>query len=96
MKWSPNSSNYAAVHIPSIIMALEIIGKIRDIETIAIWTSIREIKRLQKRFGAGRWRKRKGFATVRLSDCTIHEAELHWYKAHGIGKKEIKIKHLLD
>ncbi len=77
-------------------MIFEIIGKIRDIETFAIGTSIREIKRLQKRFGAGRWRKRKGFATVRLFDGMIHEAELHWYEAHGIGKKEIKIKHLLD
>ena len=77
-------------------MIFQIIGKIRDIETFAIGTSIREVKRLQKRFGAGRWRKRKGFATVRLFDGTIHEAELHWYEAHGIGKKEIKIKHLLD
>ena len=77
-------------------MIFEMIGKIREIETFAIGTSIREVKRLQKRFGAGRWRKRKGFATVRLFDGTIHEAELHWYEAHGIGKKEIKIKHLLD
>ncbi|GJQ49226.1 hypothetical protein KsCSTR_39870 [Candidatus Kuenenia stuttgartiensis] len=77
-------------------MIFEIIGRIRDVETFAIGTSIREIKRLQKRFGAGRWRKRKGFATVRLSDGTIHEVELHWYEAHGIGKKEIKIKHFLD
>ena len=77
-------------------MMFEIIGKIHDIETFAIGTSIREITRLQKRFGAGRWRKRKGFTTVRLSDGTTHEAELHWYEAHGIGKKEIKIKHLLD
>ena len=74
----------------------EIIGKIHDIETFAIGTSIREIKRLKQRFGAGRWRKRKGSTTVRLSDGTTHEAELHWYEAHGIGKKEIKIKHLLD
>lgn len=74
----------------------EIIGKIHDIETFAIGTSIRDIKRLQKRFGAGRWRKRKGFTTVRLSDGTTREAELPWYEAHGIGKKEIKIKHLLD
>lgn len=77
-------------------MLFEIIGKIHDIETFAIGNSIREIKRLQKRFGAGRWRKRKGFTTVRLSDGTIHEAEVHWYESHGIGKKEFKIKHLLD
>ena len=77
-------------------MIFEMIGKIREIETFAIGTSIREIKRLQKRFGAGRWRKRKGFTTVRLSNGTTHEAELHWYEAHGIGKKELKIKHLLD
>ncbi len=77
-------------------MMFEITGKIHDTETFAVGASIREIERLKKRFGAGRWRKRKGFTTVRLSDGTTHEAELHWYEAHGIGKKEIKIKHLLD
>lgn len=39
----------------------------------------------------------KGFAHVRLKDGTIHLAELHWYEAHGIGRKEFKIKFpLLD
>ena len=30
-----------------------------------------------------------------LTDGTAGEAELHWYEAHGIGKKEIKIKYIL-
>ncbi len=34
----------------------------------------------------------KGEATVRLADGAIFDVELHWYEAHGIGKKEIKIK----
>ncbi len=55
----------------------------------------REIARLRRVYGRGRWRKRKGIARVRLSDGSIHVAELHWYEAAGIGRKEFKIKHLL-
>jgi hypothetical protein len=76
-------------------MKFEIIGEIVDIETIAVGSSIREIARLRKVYGAGRWRKLKGVATVCLSDGTICEAEIHWYEAHGMGRKEFKIKHIL-
>ena len=74
----------------------EIIGRIEEIETIAVDNRIREIARLRKAFGAGRWRKLKGIATVRLEDDTIHRVELHWYEAHGIGRKKLKIKEYLD
>lgn len=74
----------------------EIIGSIAEIETIAVGNRIREIARLRKAFGAGRWRKLKGIATVRLEDGTIHRVELHWYEAHGIGRKKLKIKEYLD
>ncbi len=47
-------------------------------------------------YGRGRWRKLKGFALVRLEDGTVYEAELHWYEAHGIGKKEMRVKELFD
>ncbi|HLG14806.1 MAG TPA: hypothetical protein VJH03_09945 [Blastocatellia bacterium] len=73
-------------------MDFEIIGEIADVETIATGRSIYDLARLRKRYGKGRWRKRKGVATVRLDDGTIHTAELHWYEAHGLGKKEFKIK----
>jgi len=76
-------------------MGFEIIGAITDIETFAVGRSIREIARLRKVYGAGRWRKLKGIAMDRLSDGTISEAEIHWYEAHGIGKKEFKIKRIL-
>jgi hypothetical protein len=76
-------------------MKFEIIGEIADIETIAVGSSIGEVARLRKVYGAGRWRKLKGMATVCLSDGTICEAEIHWYEAHGIGRKEFKIKHIL-
>jgi len=76
-------------------MKFEIVGEIADIETIAIGSSIREVARLRKVYGAGRWRKLKGIATVCLSDGTICEAEIHWYEAHGIGRREFKIKHIL-
>ena len=77
-------------------MYFEIIGEITCIETIAVGKSIREVARLRKVYGSGRWRKRKGVAMVRLVDGTVCRAELHWYEAHGIGKKEFKIKRILD
>jgi hypothetical protein len=70
----------------------EIIGEIHDAEAIASGRSVRDRRRLNREHGAARWRKMKGIATVRLSDGTICEAEIHWYEAHGIGKKEIKFK----
>jgi hypothetical protein len=74
----------------------EIVGKITDVETIAVGRSIREWPQLRARFGRGRWRKLKGIAQVRLSDGTIRLAEVHWYQAHGIGKVRMKIKRYLD
>jgi len=76
-------------------MGFEIIGDITDIETIAAGSSIREISRLRKFYGRGRWRKIKDVAIVRLPDNTLRKAEIHWYEAHGIGKKEVKIKRIL-
>jgi hypothetical protein len=73
-------------------MDFEIIGDINDIVTIAIGRGVRDVARLRKRYGKGRWRKLKGLATVRLRDGSIHTAEVHWYEAHGIGRKEFKIK----
>jgi len=74
----------------------EILGKIENQETFATGKGIRELSRLQKIYGNGSWRKRKGAADVRLSDGSIVRAELHWYEATGIGKKEFKIKCYLD
>jgi len=70
----------------------EILGELRGIEVIASGRRVRDRRRLNREYGRGNWRKIKGFATVRLSDGTICDAELHWYEAHGIGKKEIKFK----
>jgi hypothetical protein len=77
-------------------MHFDIIGKITEIETIAVGNSIREIERLRKTYGKGRWRKLKGIAKIRLSNGKIRIAELHWYEAHGLGKTEIKRKRYLD
>jgi hypothetical protein len=74
----------------------EVVGAIRGIETIADGHGIRDLPYLIERFGQGRWRKLKGFATVRLADGTIAEAELHWYEAHGIGRRWMKIKRYID
>ena len=78
-------------------MDFEIIGPVRSVETIATGRAIRNLRRLGRRYGTGRWRKQKGLATVRLRDGTVHKAEIHWYEAHGIGRREMKIKFpLLD
>jgi hypothetical protein len=74
----------------------EICGVLAGVETFAAGKSIRELPRLRKLCGNGRWRKRKGFASVKLPNGTIREAELHWYEASGIGKKEFKIKRFMD
>lgn len=78
-------------------MDFELVGAIRNVETIAAGPAVRQRARLLRRYGAGRWRKRKGVATVRLQDGTIHQAEIHWFEAHGVGRREMKIKFpLLD
>jgi hypothetical protein len=76
-------------------MQFEIVGEISQVETFAAGTGIREISRLRRVYGRGRWRKRKGIARVQLADGSLHLAEVHWYEAAGIGRKEFKIKHLL-
>ena len=73
-------------------MDFKILGQVRHVETIASGPGIRTLPRLRKLYGKGRWKKMKGIARLRLADGTIHRAELHWYEAHGIGKKEYKIK----
>ena len=77
-------------------MNFEIIGKITNVEIIAVGSSIRDLDRLRKMYGAGRWRKLKGTATISLANGRIRVAELHWYEAHGIGRKDIKRKRYLD
>jgi len=74
----------------------EIVGDISQVERIARGPSVRERNRLHKQFGKGQWRKLKGVADVRLVSGRIRTAELHWYEAHGIGKRKIKIKRFLD
>ena len=73
-------------------MMFEIIGEIANVETIAEGSSLRVRPLLIKRYGKGKWRKKKGTATVKLKDGSIRSAEVHWYEAHGIGRKEFKIK----
>ncbi len=73
-------------------MDFEIIGDISNIEIIASGTGIRNRSKLQKKYGKGKWRKLKGIAQVQLPNGTIKLAEIHWYEAHGIGKKEFKLK----
>ncbi len=77
-------------------MKFEILGEITSVETIASGRGIRIRARLNRLFGSGNWRKLKGVATVRLEDGTLAEVELHWFEAHGIGKRRIKIKRFLD
>ena len=77
------------------MMEFEILGEIRDIETIATGRGVYIRRYLDRTYGKGRWRKRKGKATVRLADGTVEEAEIHWFEAHGVGRKDFKIKRIL-
>ena len=77
-------------------MKFQITGGVRQVETFAISSGIREIARLRRIYGRGRWRKRKGVAEVKLDDGSIRRAELHWYEASGIGRREFKIKRFID
>ena len=77
-------------------MEFEIVGDIHDIERMAVHNSIRDVARLRKIYGRGRWRKLKGVARIRLQNGRIRLAELHWYEAHGVGRKEIRWKRYLD
>ena len=77
-------------------MHFEIIGEISGIEVIAIGYRIHILPLLRKRYGSGRWRKLKGRATVRLADGSIRIAEVHWFEAHGIGRRKMRIKYFLD
>lgn len=77
-------------------MDFQLLEPLRQVETIAQGTGIRELARLRRTYGSGRWRKRKGVARIRLEDGAVRLAEIHWYEAHGIGKHELKIKRYLD
>jgi len=77
-------------------MDFEILGDITVLETIASGRGIRDLRRLQRNYGKGRWRKMKGSARIRLRNGDVRLAEIHWYEAHGIGKKEFKRKRYLD
>ncbi len=77
-------------------MYFKIVSEIYDIEVIAANNSIREMAKLKAEYGEGRWRKLKGVAMIELIDGTIRQAEIHWYEAHGIGKRKLKIKAFLD
>ena len=76
-------------------MEIEVLGKLSQVETIASGQGIRELGRLQRVYGPARWRKRRGVARVRLPDGSVCLAEVHWYEAHGIGRKEFKVKMIL-
>jgi hypothetical protein len=73
----------------------EILGEIRAIETIAAGRGVRIRRYLERTYGKSRWRKMKGIATVQLADGTICEAEIHWFEAHGVGRKDFKIKRVI-
>jgi hypothetical protein len=77
-------------------MYLDIIGEIEQVETIAVGGRIRDIMRIRKQYGPGRWRKLKGVARVRLQSGRICKAEIHWYEAQGIGRRKMKIKRIVD
>lgn len=77
-------------------MNFEILSQITEIEVIARGSGIHDLPRLRRTYGPGNWRKLKGIARVRLASGSVRVAELHWYEAHGIGRKEMKRKRYVD
>ena len=77
-------------------MKFRVLGKIRQQQTFASGSGIREIERLRRTYGKGRWRKRKGIADIEFENGTTRTAEVHWYETAGIGRRELKIKRFLD
>lgn len=77
-------------------MDVELVGEIEVLETIAVGRAIRDLDRLEELYGKGRWRKMKGKGLVRLPSGRLRLVELHWYEAHGIGRRELKRKRYLD
>lgn len=74
----------------------DVVGSLEAVETIAVGAGIREHRRLVKAYGGTRWRKKKGVAWIRFQDGAMVRAELHWYEAHGVGRRELKLKRLLE
>ncbi len=74
----------------------ELVGTISDVTVIASGRGVKIKGILDRKYGKGRWRKLKGIGHVRDSSGTIWRAELHWFEAHGVGRREMKIKQLLD
>ena len=89
------TSSSDATNDQVLAVSLKIVSGPTNIETIAVGYRIRELKRLRRIYGSGRWRKKKGLAIVRLPDGSLSQVEVHWYEAHGIGRKEFKIKRLV-
>jgi len=79
-----------------LIPVRRIVGRVTVVENIAVGEGIRDLRRLQKLYGRGRWRKVKAHATVELADGRIRAAEIHYYEAHGVGRKDVKVKRFLD
>jgi hypothetical protein len=77
-------------------MHFEVVGEITEVEAIATGRGIHDLARLRRRYGASRWRKLKGVASVRVVGGRIRRAEVHWYEAHGLGRVRMKIKRFVD
>jgi len=77
-------------------MKFDVVGRITGIEVVASGSAIRVLRTLRKAYGRGQWRKLKGVATIRLPSGALRKVELHWYEAHGIGRRDLKIKHYME
>lgn len=96
MSWNIYVLCWPAVTLDVMGKDFELLGDITDIETIAVNLSIRERENLKACFGGRRWRKLKGVSLVRFPNGEVRSAELHWYEAHGVGRRKMKVKRVLD
>ena len=77
-------------------MDFEIIGEILALEIIATGRGVHARHALNRIYGRGHGRKMKGIGLVRNRAGVMQRAEIHWYEAHGIGRRDFKIKRYVD
>jgi hypothetical protein len=71
-------------------------SEITNVRVIAVGRTIRDLAKVKKAYGKGRWRKLKGTALVELDTGEVLQAELTLVRGHGIGRRDMKVKQVLN
>ena len=77
-------------------MDFELVGDLTNVQTIAVnlWMPSTTGSRADMVVSGGA--DFKGVGYVRLVNGHVRLAEVHWYEAHGVGRRKMKIKQFFD